>query len=123
MKTTITTYKNHEIKQTSEHRFYVKRFNERIEGQVMFTTLDKAQHYIDTRCGYAARLIDFKVTDFGRKYITIYEVRVHLISEDRNLTSDRFATRKDAEEEVERKYKYHKSLYDKAWVMEQIVWL
>lgn len=45
MKTTIN-YLGHEIKKNSEHRFYVQRFNDEYNGQVMFTSLSMAKAYI-----------------------------------------------------------------------------
>ena len=46
MRTTIN-YKGQEIKQNSEHRFYVNRFNDEYEGVVMFTSEERAKAYID----------------------------------------------------------------------------
>ena len=44
----IFEYKDQKIRQTSEHRFWVKRFNDSIRGSVMFATLMGAENYIDT---------------------------------------------------------------------------
>lgn len=46
MKTAIN-YKGHEIKQNSEHRFFVNRFNDKYDRTVMFTSEDRAKAYID----------------------------------------------------------------------------
>lgn len=51
MRTTIN-YKGVEVRQNSEHRFYVKRFNDPIKGDVMFTDLQRAQSYIDSHLTY-----------------------------------------------------------------------
>lgn len=51
MRATIN-YKGQAIKQNSEHRFYVKRFNDPIKGDVMFTDLQRAQSYIDSHLTY-----------------------------------------------------------------------
>ena len=50
--TTTINYKGKAIKQNSEHRFYVKRFNDPIKGDVMFTDLQRAQSYIDKHLTY-----------------------------------------------------------------------
>lgn len=49
---TTTNYKGKAIKQNSEHRFYVKRFNDPIKGDVIFTDLQRAQSYIDKHLTY-----------------------------------------------------------------------
>lgn len=46
MRTTIN-YKGQTIKQNSEHRFYVNRFNDEYDGMVMFTSEARAKAYID----------------------------------------------------------------------------
>ena len=51
MRATIN-YKGVEVRQNSEHRFYVKRFNDPIKGDVMFTDLQRAQSYIDSHLTY-----------------------------------------------------------------------
>lgn len=51
MRTTIN-YKGVEVRQNSEHRFYVKRSNDPIKGDVMFTDLQRAQSYIDSHLTY-----------------------------------------------------------------------
>lgn len=51
MRTTIN-YKGQEIKQNSEHRFYVNRFNDEYEGVVMFTSEERAKAYIDKHLTY-----------------------------------------------------------------------
>lgn len=52
MRTTINYKGQTIIKQNSEHRFYVKRFNDPIKGGVMFTNLQRAQSYIDSHLTY-----------------------------------------------------------------------
>lgn len=49
---TITNYKGQTIKQNSEHRFYVNRFNDWRDGVVMFTSEDRAKWYIDKHLTY-----------------------------------------------------------------------
>lgn len=49
---TITNYKGRTIKQNSEHRFYVNRFNDWRDGVVMFTSEDRAKAYIDKHLTY-----------------------------------------------------------------------
>lgn len=49
---TITNYKGQTIKQNSEHRFYVNRFNDEYDGVVMFTSEDRAKWYIDKHLTY-----------------------------------------------------------------------
>ena len=51
MRTTIN-YKGQTIKQNSEHRFYVDRFNDEYDGMVMFTSEDRAKAYIDKHLTY-----------------------------------------------------------------------
>ena len=51
MRTTIN-YKGKTIKQNSEHRFYVERFNDEYDGMVMFTSEDRAKAYIDKHLTY-----------------------------------------------------------------------
>ena len=51
MRTTIN-YKGQTIKQNSEHRFYVNRFNDEYDGVVMFTSEDRAKAYIDKHLTY-----------------------------------------------------------------------
>ena len=54
--------------------------------------------------------------------LTIYEVRVHLIKENRDWTSDRYLNREQAEECADLYRQIHKNLYDKVWVIEHLVW-
>lgn len=56
------------------------------------------------------------------KYITIYEVRAHVIERDEVITEDRFLNREDAEKDLEFCRENHKNLYDHVWIMEQMVW-
>ena len=51
MRTTIN-YKGQTIKQNSEHRFYVNRFNDEYDGVVMFISEDRAKAYIDKHLTY-----------------------------------------------------------------------
>lgn len=54
--------------------------------------------------------------------LTIYEVRVHVIKDDRNWTSDRYLNKEQAEKCAELYREIHASLYDKVWVSEHLVW-
>lgn len=51
MRATIN-YKGQTIKQNSEHRFYVERFNDQYAGVVMFTSEERAKAYIDKHLTY-----------------------------------------------------------------------
>lgn len=40
-------YKGYTISQNSDHRYYVRRFNDPIKGDAMFTTEKAARQYVD----------------------------------------------------------------------------
>lgn len=56
-------------------------------------------------------------------YFTIYEVRAHRISDNKDITRDRYLNREDAVKAVDETINDLGSLYDSSWIMKQIVWL
>ena len=66
--------------------------------------------------------IKIQVTESGKKYFTIYEVRAMKVEDGSRIVSDRFMSRKEAEKYVEFINENYKRLYSSAWIMEEIVW-
>ncbi len=64
--------------------------------------------------------VNIQTTESGYKYLTIYEVRAHVIKKDENLTVDRYLSKKDADEYADLCREL--SIYDRVWVREQMVW-
>ena len=58
----------------------------------------------------------------GYEYLTIYEIRVHIIKSDEKWTADRYLNKKDAEKAADFYREHHKSLYDRVWITESMVW-
>ena len=56
-------------------------------------------------------------------YFTIYEVRAHRRSDDKDITRDRYLNREDAIKAVDESVNDLGNIYDTAWIMEQIIWL
>ena len=58
----------------------------------------------------------------NNKYITIFEVRAHVIDRDEVVTTERFLNKADAEKHQAFCYDVHSNLYDIVFIREQMVW-
>lgn len=66
--------------------------------------------------------IEIKKTESGNEYIIIYEVRV-ITKDGERITYERYANKKDAEQDIEFILDHMQNLYTHAWLLQHMVWI
>lgn len=79
-------------------------------------------HKIMNTKKFSKKVVNVENFESGNQALTIYEIRVHVIRDDKDWTADRYLNKEDAEKAIEYYKEVHKNLYDLVWMREQLVW-